>query len=118
MSTSTLENYEELLATVDLSDTERYRLLSAKRRRIVCGVLADADGPVRFERLAEAVATREAAPDGREEADDVAVALHHVHLPRLAEVGVIEYDPETKQVGTDQTDLERLRDGRSVDRTE
>jgi hypothetical protein len=32
------------------------------------------------------------------EADDVAIELHHVHLPKLAEAGYIEWDPATATI--------------------
>ena len=108
MSTSPTENYERLLAAAELSESERWRLLSAERRRIVCDVLVDEGTPIQFGELAAAVAARETAPPDPDAADNVAVALHHIHLPKLTDAGIIDYDPDTRQVGTSQTDLGQL----------
>ncbi|WP_415379085.1 hypothetical protein [Halosimplex sp. TS25] len=37
-------------------------------------------------------------PAGDEQRRDAAVALHHIHLPKLADAGLIEYDAEAKVV--------------------
>lgn len=38
-----------------------------------------------------------------EETNRGEVALHHVHLPKMAAAGVIDYDPEAKTVETNDT---------------
>lgn len=98
MSTSPTESYEGLLAAVELSEAERYDLLSAERRRTVCRVLGDGGTPISVEELATEVAAREETTRESGEKNDVKIALHHIHLPKLATAGVIDYDYETRQI--------------------
>ena len=84
-----------------------FTLLRDRRRRYALAALADREPPVSLSELAAAVATREASDADRPSddtagaardatttvaADDVAQALHHVHLPKLADAGVVDYD--------------------------
>jgi len=56
--------------------------------------------------LADRVAERESDGD---DCETVAIALHHVHLPKLAEGGVIDYDPRSETVRyCGRPDRERL----------
>lgn len=105
MSTSATENYEKLLAAAELTDSERCHLLSSKRRRIVCNVLAEEDAPIGFEELATTVFARENAA---ESGGDVKIALHHVHLPKLDAAGVIDYDVDARQISVNQAGLGQL----------
>lgn len=66
-----------------------FELLVAERRRYALYVLFRRAGPVEFSTLAEEVAALEGASTDR-----VAAALHNVHLPKLVDTGVAEYDPE------------------------
>ncbi len=66
-----------------LVDPVRMRLLS---------VLADGDRPQSVEQLAGRLAT----PDGPfADPDRAAISLHHSHLPAMAAVDVLNYDPES-----------------------
>lgn len=69
-----------------------FRALANSRRRMVLGYLLDRNvREVTFDELVDTIVdaeSRSASPD-REE---IAVALHHKHLPVLAEKGLIEYD--------------------------
>jgi hypothetical protein len=83
-----------------LSESDRHRVLSVERRRIALDVLAEQRSPLGLWELAEAVAERESE---RGEVDDddveqVAITLHHNHLPGMAELGVVDYDPCSKRV--------------------
>jgi hypothetical protein len=64
-------------------------LASAQRRRVV-RFLSEREGPIAFERLATVVA------DG--DPDAVRLALHHTHLPKLAENDVVVLDRESGTV--------------------
>lgn len=73
-------------------------LLAEDCRRRIVAALDDAEGALAVRPLAEILAAAERS-DGPTTDDPVwslAVALHHVHLPRLADVGVIEYDPDAR----------------------
>ncbi|OAQ52733.1 hypothetical protein HTG_10425 [Natrinema mahii] len=72
----------ELLET--LVDPVRMRLLS---------VLADGDRPQSVEQLAGRLATPDGGPFA--DPDRAAIALHHSHLPAMAAVGVLNYDPDS-----------------------
>jgi hypothetical protein len=79
-----------------LEPSEQSRVLASDRRRVVLAVLAERSLPLGLEALADLVADRE----GESETDlrSVRIALHHVHLPLLSDVGVVSYDPETKRL--------------------
>ncbi|PSP78036.1 hypothetical protein BRC81_08230 [Halobacteriales archaeon QS_1_68_20] len=69
---------------------DAFDCLASSRRRHVLAVLRDR-GTVDRDELARAVADREADST----ADAVAVSLYHVHLPKLADAGLVDVDDET-----------------------
>jgi hypothetical protein len=71
-----------------------FELLVPERRRNALYVLYRHSEPMALADLAEEVAALEDAPTER-----VAAGLHHVHVPRLAEEGVAEYDADDGLVG-------------------
>ena len=80
--------------------------LADPRRRQICRSIACADEPVvTLEELAGAVEPAD-EPNSTSHASetwspqDARTTLHHVHLPKLAEAGVVEYSPEERSVGT------------------
>ena len=81
-------------------------LADAHRRR-VCRVIADGEGfAVTLEELAgsaDAAEDVEPAPSTAEGGDrrDGAAGLHHVHLPKLRDASIVEYDCERRTVRTD-----------------
>lgn len=86
--------------TPDLTASDRHRLLAAERRRLVLDMLARNTASVELDELASGVVARE---DGIEAVDEaaierVATALHHVHLPKIAQFGIIDYDAEAHRV--------------------
>lgn len=101
MTRSSSQDTTEQAATAGRS--MRYRAVAVDRRRAACDVLAECDeGTLSLEALAEAVARRETdvseAGDGERQ---VAITLHHLHLPLLASAGVLEYDAARKRVRPD-----------------
>ncbi|NHN43471.1 hypothetical protein G9C85_17780 [Halorubellus sp. JP-L1] len=99
MTHTTLEIPEDRSGTVDLTESETHRLLSSERRRAVLDVLATRTDPVDLSDIARTVAARENADEPDAKAiERVAVSLHHVHLPLIAEVGVIDYDGDANRV--------------------
>lgn len=86
----------------ELDETTRYRLLTDEQRRFVIETLQTASGGVdtTLEEIAthlEGTAqwTRDEHADRRR---NLRCRLHHVHLPMLADAGLLDYDPETKRV--------------------
>lgn len=72
---------------------EIFELLANQRRRESLYVLVRREGPITVTELGDEVASVvEATPER------VATALYHVHLPKLADAGVVEYDVETGTV--------------------
>ena len=79
-----------------------FRALAASRRRAICRYfessgddVADLDDLVDFVVETERAERSDDRPDHRRE---VAVDLHHVHLPVLAEAGVVEFDSRSGSV--------------------
>ncbi|WP_277555271.1 DUF7344 domain-containing protein [Halobaculum limi] len=69
-------------------------LAESQCRRVVSHFLHDDDGRATLEEVAAAVA----AMEPRLDESTVAVTLHHTTLPKLAAVGVVTYDPESRWV--------------------
>jgi hypothetical protein len=77
-------------------------LISVSRRRTLLYHLKDLGvGTVSIDELVEGVATRERSIPAREapeSTDSVRVSLVHAHLPKLADLGILEYDVESATV--------------------
>jgi DNA-binding transcriptional ArsR family regulator len=72
--------------------------LADEQRRTVLAVLGR-EGAASRRTLARAVSEREADGEPSPDAvEDALVTLHHVHLPKLADAGLVEYDAETGTV--------------------
>ncbi|WP_139246539.1 DUF7344 domain-containing protein [Halogranum amylolyticum] len=68
-------------------------LSDPRRRSILQELAALADEEVSFETLVDRVAKQE--PVDR---DRLASDLHHIHLPKLADLGVITYDAQSRNI--------------------
>ncbi|MFB6131448.1 MAG: hypothetical protein ABEJ28_11590 [Salinigranum sp.] len=91
-----------------------FAVLSDPRRRTVVAVLDEVGRPIALDALAAAVAAREggvpsaAPPPSRDVADRdatgdgdldaVLATLHHVHLPKLVDLGAVDYDPTDRRI--------------------
>jgi hypothetical protein len=67
-----------------------------EHRRAVLRVLPD--DALAFDTLAEEVAHQMQPDGGPDHRRHVRISLHHVHLPKLDEAGLIEYDTEQMRV--------------------
>jgi sugar-specific transcriptional regulator TrmB len=85
---------------VDLPADRLSDLLADERRRRVLRTLAEQEGPVDLSTLASAVADSEADdPAGRTPVwRRVYLALSHVHVPMLADAGLVEFDRAATRV--------------------
>lgn len=79
-----------------------FELLSDSRRRYAVSFLAERGSNVSLTDLATEVASWEHQTESTEvpaeRVDEIAVTLHHNHLPKLADANLLAYDTETKRV--------------------
>lgn len=110
MSTSKLENTAELMTTLELRESERYRLFANRRRRLLLDVLTTVGTPCTLSEVAAGIAARERGEPERPNTDraDVEIALHHVHLPLIDDAGLIDYDADEHRIEADRTSLDLL----------
>lgn len=80
----------------NLAADEYHDLLAVDRRRLAIEALSERAGPIDVDELAVEVATRTAEfdADDRTDVEHIAITLHHVHLPKMAELDVVEYEAE------------------------
>jgi hypothetical protein len=85
-----------------LSDDVIFDIMSNRRRRFVLRYLHDEQSPAQLTDIATELAADESntAPDqvDKQARKRAYVSLYQTHIPRLAEVGVVEYDDETGEV--------------------
>ena len=84
---------DALVEREDVSDAldTAFDLLATERRRHALYCLREADDPIPLLELADRVAEREADAPG-DQRERVAVSLGQVHLPKLDDAGVIDFD--------------------------
>ena len=90
----------ELLSAVDASESAIYDALSNRHRRATLRLLADRRQPETLSSLVDALVEADHDRQGRttEARDWYRVALVHVHLPKLADSGLIEWDRERSTI--------------------
>ena len=82
-----------------------FELLADRRRRHILHCLIDQpDGVAEFTDLVDAVVDHEPETDAGDR-ETVRTRLYHVHLPKLAEAGVIDYDTRSETVRYSQQPL-------------
>jgi len=105
--------------TEELSASEIHDVLRNDRRRLVLGRLRSAEAFETVSDLAEHIGRVEAgeSPPPRNVRQSVYVSLHQTHLPKLDELGIVDYDPDGKTVkrAANADDLEAYLDGDSDD---
>jgi hypothetical protein len=88
---------ERILGRDESASVSRlFDVLADERRRTVVAVLLEQTAPITVETLARRVAARDAdaspANVPTADVDEVHVSLHHVHLPKMAQAGLLTYD--------------------------
>jgi len=78
--------------------TEQFQFLLGKRSRIALSVLAERTAPIELSELAAVVASREYDQPGEHVTRETAASLHHIHLPKLEEMGAVAYDQKRCQI--------------------
>jgi hypothetical protein len=86
----------------DRADADRlFELLSHRRRRCILRALFRNEAPLSLTELVATVAAQEAADDAHLEdelVERVRLSLCHIHLPKLANEGVVRYDAKRETV--------------------
>lgn len=99
----------------ELSSTTAFELASSPRRRLVAAVLSDRVEPLTLDELVAEIARTEGTSSASA-GDDIRVELHHCHLPKLADAGLVRYDRETNRL-TPLPALSRFTDAFDLDET-
>lgn len=82
-----------------LSTDTALQILANQQRRRLLHHLVDADGPVPMDKLYATVFTNTSSSEEPTEfRDRFKIQLHHVHLPKLQEADLIEYDRASSTV--------------------
>lgn len=81
-----------------LTTSEQCELLRSERRRLVVDILQDEAEPLALDVLAARIAEGETESEGEETIHSVSISLHHFHLPKMDEMGVLDYDAETHRI--------------------
>jgi len=73
-----------------------FELLADRRRRQLLAQLAqDGTGTQStVDELARTLAEKQSKTEATHSVEDVKILLHHNHLPKLADAGVVQYDPQ------------------------
>jgi len=88
-------NVQPELAPVDIHD-----VLSNERRQMVLSILREENGHTTARELSEQIAEMETgqSPPPRNIRQSAYVSLHQTHLPKLHDLGIVDYDESTKTV--------------------
>lgn len=92
---------------------ESFDLLTHPYRRYTLYYLTTESEVVDIDALATAIATwdEDRRADGGADSKAVTVALHHCHLPKLADAGLIAFDAKTGTIELEETDgIDRFLD--------
>lgn len=86
----------------DVNTDDLFELLSNRRRRYVLSYLQSMDDTVmELAELGEWLLTQEADRENNQH-DAVAIALHHIHLPKMAECEIIDYNASKNTIRYDR----------------
>lgn len=93
MTRNTAEASELSTENRTLPPTTLFELLANDDRRDVLRYLSQTAGATSIEDIAATVARWRS-----NRTEELRIALHHIHLPKLVDEGVVRYDPETGTV--------------------
>ena len=91
---------DEKSSTDELTASDLHSLLAVERRRLILGILTEGITTVKLKELVMEVVEREDGIDTTDEdvIERVTIGLHHNHLPRLDDAGLVDYDPDSHTV--------------------
>jgi hypothetical protein len=97
---STEQDARATAAAAEIGESDIHDVLRNDRRRMVIEALGSAEDPVTARELSEVIAARETGsdPPPRDVRQSVYVSLQQTHLPKLDDLGVVEYDDASKEV--------------------
>ncbi|WP_226481054.1 DUF7344 domain-containing protein [Natrinema amylolyticum] len=102
-----MEHGTHLLTTDEQALDTTFDLLRNRHRRDVVEILAEREASIPLRDLAAAVGAVKPEPESGSVSPDrtheIAALLHHVHLPKLDDADVIDYDTETSTVAPVRT---------------
>lgn len=83
-----------------ISTQELHQLLASERRRLLLSqLMTHSDDPASVDDLVEGIIEHEYPDPGPEtHRIRIEIDLHHVHLPKLADAGIVDYDPIAETV--------------------
>ncbi|MFC7140234.1 hypothetical protein ACFQMA_10375 [Halosimplex aquaticum] len=82
-----------------------------EHRRAVLDVVAARTGPVSRAAIARELAARDVSMSSSPDAvHSVEIQLHHVHLPKLDDAGLVDYDADAETVASSETDTSAVSD--------
>lgn len=97
MKTTTPDKSVSSTSTTDLTPTTIFSLLANDHRRYTLHYLSRKVGAISLGDLAEQIAIWDADPT-YDHYERILTGLHHRHLPKLADAGVIRYDVEQETI--------------------
>ena len=86
----------------DLPTTTIFGLLANHRRQLALQYLTSKVGAVPLSELANQIALRE-GEHTKERCERICTGLVHVHLPKLADAGIVRYDPNRETIELQET---------------
>ncbi len=95
--TTTSNNYESHVRVPDVERTELFRILANPSRLFALRYLSRRVGAATLEELSDYVASASGF-ETRVDAERVAVSMHHSHLPRLEDAGLVRYEADRDAV--------------------
>lgn len=82
------ETYERKLSPETIA-----RVLKNRQRRAICRVLSSDVAVTTLDELVDALSKRESEATNTElDRESIVLQLHHIHLPLLQDIGLIEYE--------------------------
>jgi DNA-binding transcriptional ArsR family regulator len=91
----------------EYTESQLFALLAKRRRRLVIRVLAEIGTPISVTDLARRIGEREKDSLSNECLRSIRTSLHHIHLPKLDDAGVVRYD-RTEEMVYAEPDLHSL----------
>lgn len=100
MSSTAIKFANDHPRLADLTEDEQYGLLRADRRRLVLTILTEQSTPIELADLAAEIAAQEESSDATSEEtlNRIQVTLHHTHLPKMDDLGVIDYNANSRRI--------------------